>query len=100
MSSVSLLLFQLTWVSHVDFFRGTFSCFLVVVSEENARLLPWLIFLSVQRDRSIFSNIINLNYGRPKRQNLVQNKNIDVQILENIGSRFWCFSLGFFFGTM
>ena len=31
-----------------------------------------------------------------KRQNLVQNKNIDVQNLENIGSPIWCFSLGFF----
>ena len=32
-----------------------------------------------------------------KRQNYVQNKNIDVQNLENIGpSPLWCFSLGFF----
>ena len=31
-----------------------------------------------------------------KRQNLIQNKNIDVQNLENIGSPLWCFSLGFF----
>ena len=30
-----------------------------------------------------------------KRQNLVQNKNIDVQNLENIGP-LWCFSLGIF----
>ena len=30
-----------------------------------------------------------------KRQNIVQNKNIDVQNLENIGPP-WCFSLGFF----
>ena len=31
-----------------------------------------------------------------KRQNLVQNKNIDVRNLENIELPFWCFSLGFF----
>ena len=31
-----------------------------------------------------------------KRQNLVQNKNIDVQNLENIGSLLRCFSVGFF----
>ena len=31
-----------------------------------------------------------------KRQNLVQNKNIDVQNLKNTGPPFWCFSLGFF----
>ena len=31
-----------------------------------------------------------------KHQNLVQNKNIDVHNLENIGSPLWCFSLDFF----
>ena len=31
-----------------------------------------------------------------KRQNLVQNKNIDVHNLENIGSPLWCFSIRFF----
>ena len=36
-----------------------------------------------------------------KRQNLVQKKNIDVQNLENILKiPLWCFSLGFFFGTI
>ena len=59
---------------------------------------------SVQRDRSTFCSFVQhhleLRTSKiySKRQNLVQNKNIDVQNLENIGSFLWCFSLGLFPG--
>ena len=85
------------------------SQFLVGVFEENARLSQWLVFFSsVQRDwfteqlqwhfLQLHQLELRTSKTYSKRQNLVQNKNIDVQNLENIGTL--VFFTRMFFGTM
>ena len=73
--------------------------FVVGVFEENARLF----FRQFNAIGPLFCSFVQHHQLQlrtsktyPKRQKLDQNKNIDVQNLENIGSPFWCFSLGFF----
>ena len=86
---------------------GRYAILLVGVFEENARLLQWLVFFSsVQRDRSTFCSFVQhhqlelrTSKTYSKRQKLVQNKKIDVQNLENIGSPLVFFTR-IFFGTM
>ena len=82
--------------------------FLVGVLEENVRLLQWLVFFSQFNaiDRIFCSFVqhhqIELRTSKTysKRQSLVQNKNIDVQNLENIGCPPLVFFTRIFFGTM
>ena len=72
----------------------SFELFLVGVFEENARLLQWLVFFSqFNAIGPLFCSFVQhhqlelrTSKTYSKRQNLVQNKNIDVQNLENIGS--------------
>ena len=78
--------------------------FLVGVFEENARLLQWLVFfrqlnaIGPRFCSFVQHHQLKLRTSKTysKRQKLVQNKNINVQNLENIGSPSWCYSLGFF----
>ena len=66
-----------------------FSKFLVGVFEENARLLQWLVFRQFNAIDPLFCSFVQhhqlelrTSKTYSKRQNLVQNKNIDVQNLE------------------
>ena len=82
--------------------------FILVVSSccfrENARHLQWLVlFRQFNTIGPFFCSFVRHYQLVPwtsktysKRQNLVQNKNIDVQNRENKGYPLWCFSLGFF----
>ena len=78
--------------------------FLVGVFEENARLLQWLVFFrQFNAMVPLFCSFVQhhqlelrTSKTYSKRQNLIQNKNIDVQNLENVKDPLWCFSLGFF----
>ena len=78
--------------------------FLRKAPTKNARLLQWLLFFrQFNAICPLFCSFVQhhqlelrTSKTYSKRQNLVQNKNIDVQILKNIGSCLWCFSLGFF----
>ena len=81
--------------------------FLFGVFKENARLLPWLVFFrQFNAIGPLFCSFVQhhqlelrTSKTYSKRQNFVQNKNIDVQNAENIGSRFGNFHW-IFFGTM
>ena len=71
--------------------------FLVGVFEENAQLLQWLVFFrQFNAIGRLFCSFVQHHHFElrtsktySKRQNLVQNKNIDVQNLENIGHPIW-----------
>ena len=78
--------------------------FLVDVFEENTRLLQWLVFFRQFNAIGPLScsfvqhHQLELRTSKTysKRQNLVENKNIDVQNLENIGCPFGVFHSDFF----
>ena len=82
--------------------------FLVGVFEENARLLQLLVFFrQFNAIGPLFCSFVQhheLELRTSKtystRQNLVQNKNIDVQNLENLGCPPLMFFTRIFFGTL
>ena len=81
--------------------------FLVGVFEENARILQCLVFFrQFNAIGPLFSSFVQhhqlelrTSKTYSKRQNLVQNKNIDVQNLKNVGPPL-VFSIWIFFGTI
>ena len=83
--------------------------FFLVGVFENARFLQWLvIFRQFNAIGPLFCSFVQhhqlelrTSKTYSKRQNFVQNRNIEVQNLENVlRIPHWCFPLGFFFGTM